>query len=37
MNGNPGKRPLNMNEPKPKGELMDAPEWFSGDFRAGWN
>lgn len=25
-----------MNEPKPKGDLIDAPEWFNDELRAGW-
>jgi P27 family predicted phage terminase small subunit len=34
--GNPGKRPLNMREPQPKGELYAAPEWMSDSQREGW-
>ena len=29
VTGNPGGRPLNMNEPKPKAGLTDMPEWLS--------
>jgi P27 family predicted phage terminase small subunit len=34
--GNPGKRPLNEAEPKPKGNLNDPPGWFSDEQRAIW-
>lgn len=34
--GNPGKRPLPQNEPKPVGDLKEAPDWFSESQRAGW-
>jgi P27 family predicted phage terminase small subunit len=34
--GNPGKRPINRNEPKPEGELYAAPEWMSESQREGW-
>lgn len=34
--GNPGKRPLNRNEPKPQGDLHDAPEWLTDEQKAGW-
>ena len=27
--GNPGKRLLNRNEPKPQGDLHDAPDWLT--------
>jgi P27 family predicted phage terminase small subunit len=36
MEGNPGKRPLNRREPKPKGDLYAAPEWMSATQREGW-
>jgi hypothetical protein len=36
MMGNPGERPLNKREPKPKGELYAAPEWMSDSQREGW-
>ncbi len=36
MEGNPGKRPLNQREPKPKGDLFAAPEWMSDTQREGW-
>lgn len=35
--GNPGKRALNMNEPKPAGDLRDAPDWFTDEQRASWD
>jgi P27 family predicted phage terminase small subunit len=34
--GNPGKRPLNEAEPKPKGDLAEAPEWMTDAQRAIW-
>jgi P27 family predicted phage terminase small subunit len=34
--GNPGKRPINQNEPRPAGELYAAPEWMSESQREGW-
>lgn len=34
--GNPGRRPLNKSEPKPEGDLFDAPEWMTESQRAGW-
>lgn len=34
--GNPGKRALNKREPKPRGNLYDAPEWLTDSQRAGW-
>ncbi len=34
--GNPGKRPLPQHEPKPVGDLSEAPDWFSESQRTGW-
>jgi P27 family predicted phage terminase small subunit len=34
--GNPGKRPLNEQEPVPEGELHAAPTWMSESQREGW-
>ena len=36
LEGNPGKRALNKNEPVPEGDLFDAPEWLSEEQRAVW-
>jgi len=36
VRGNPGRRPLNKNEPLPIGDLVDAPEWFSVSQKVGW-
>jgi P27 family predicted phage terminase small subunit len=36
LNGNAGKRPINKNEPKPVGDLFDAPDWFSDAQKEGW-
>lgn len=35
--GNPGKRPLNPNEPKPPADAVRPPEWVSGVSRAKWD
>jgi len=37
IRGNPGKRPLNHDEPVPVGDLSDAPDWMSETQRSGWN
>jgi len=37
LRGNPGKRALNQSEPKPTGDLLDAPEWMTEGQKAGWN
>jgi len=37
IRGNPGKRPLNNREPKPVGDLKDAPANFNDDLRDIWN
>jgi P27 family predicted phage terminase small subunit len=34
--GNPGQRPLNQNEPKPRGNLYDPPEWLTDQQMDGW-
>jgi len=31
IEGNPGKRPLNMNEPKPKPTIPECPDWLKSD------
>ena len=36
IEGNPGKRKLNRNEPKPQGDLCDAPDWLTEEQKAGW-
>ena len=36
LRGNPGKRRLNDQEPKPSGELTDPPEWMSDSQKQGW-
>jgi P27 family predicted phage terminase small subunit len=35
--GNPGRRPLNKAEPKPKGDLFACPDHLSADQAAGWS
>ena len=37
LEGNRGKRPLNLLEPKPVGNLKEPPEWFSESQKEGWN
>lgn len=37
LNGNPGKRALNKDEPKPTGELKKAPDWFNETQKDYWN
>jgi len=36
VEGNPGKRPLNQNEPKPKPLLPSCPNWLNKDAKAMW-
>ena len=37
VDGNPGHKPLNMNEPQPVGDLAEPPEWLSPSQVANWN
>jgi P27 family predicted phage terminase small subunit len=37
MRGNPSRRPLNKREPKPAGDLKDAPEYFDKETRDVWD
>lgn len=37
IRGNPGKRALNANEPRPLGDLADPPDWMNESQKAGWN
>jgi P27 family predicted phage terminase small subunit len=36
VRGNPGKRRLNTREPKPRGDLFEAPDWFDDEQREWW-
>ena len=36
INGNPGRRPLNQNEPQPQGNLHEPPAWLTDSQREGW-
>lgn len=36
LEGNPGKRPLNMNEPVPDKIAPDCPTWLSGEAKLEW-
>jgi P27 family predicted phage terminase small subunit len=37
LEGNPGQRRLNENEPKPAGDLREPPEWFNDEQRRSWS
>jgi len=37
LTGNPGKRPLNPNEPRPEATIPDAPAELSAGARAEWD
>lgn len=36
VEGNPGKRPLNTNEPKPKSKAPSCPKWLEGEAKKEW-
>lgn len=36
VEGNPGRRPLNVNEPVAEGDLQLPPEWMTESQKAGW-
>ena len=36
ISGNPGKRPLNTDEPQPIGDLVDPPDWLTPTQQEGW-
>lgn len=36
LEGNPGKRPLNTNEPKPKKKAPPCPKWLEPDAKKEW-
>lgn len=36
LEGNPGKRPLNKNEPKPKEKLPPCPKWLEPEAKKEW-
>lgn len=36
LEGNPGKRPLNKNEPKPKQTAPKCPSWLEPDAKKEW-
>jgi phage terminase small subunit len=36
LEGNRGKRPIPRDEPKPQGDLKDAPEWLTAAQKEGW-
>lgn len=37
IQGNPGKRAINKNEPKPIGDLRKPPDWLSEELVKDWN
>lgn len=37
LEGNPGKRPLNFNEPHPEKKLPDCPDWLEDEAKAEWD
>ena len=37
LEGNPGNRPLNKNEPKTDIAVSDCPEWLENEAKAEWN
>ena len=37
LEGNPGKRPLNKNEPKPESKAPPCPKWLNGDAKKEWH
>ncbi len=37
ITGNPGHRPINRNEPKPKPVLLPCPEFVQGEARKAWD
>jgi len=36
IEGNPGKRPLNLNEPKPNPNIPECPDWLLDDAKEEW-
>lgn len=36
LHGNPGKRPLNPDEPQPQGSLPECPDFLQGQAREAW-
>jgi len=36
LNGNPGKRPMNANEPKPKPSIPKCPKWIEPEAKKEW-
>lgn len=36
LTGNPGKRPLNPDEPMPEGDLIEPPAWLTESQKSGW-
>lgn len=36
LEGNPGKRPLNANEPKPRKKAPPCPKWLEGEAKKEW-
>lgn len=36
VRGNPGRRPMTRNEPKPPGDLFEAPDWLTDRQKERW-
>jgi len=36
LEGNPGKRPLNLNEPKPEKKASKCPSWLEPEAKKEW-
>ena len=37
LEGNPGQRPLNVNEPQPESELPQCPDWLADEAKIEWD
>jgi phage terminase small subunit len=37
LEGNPGKKPLNMNEPKPEMTAPECPSWLEAEAQEEWH
>ena len=37
LEGNPGKRPLNLFEPTPEDKMPECPDWLEDEAKAEWD
>ena len=37
LEGNPGKQPINLNEPKPDSQIPQCPDWMEEEARTEWD